>query len=104
MIKLILLLATPAALISPNLAIAQQLNWDTTPRMILERQYAGPLRDTLVQRWRDPADGSICYIYLPISAAHSTKTDAGFVQYGANTIGSISCLSPPRNAGESQRK
>lgn len=85
-------------------ASAQPLNWDTAPRMMLERQYAGPLRDTLVQRWRDPSDGSICYIYLPISAAHSTKTETGFVQYGPNSIGSISCLPPARNQGEPARK
>lgn len=66
--------------------------WDTLPRMQLERQFAGPLRDTIVQRWRDPADGTICYIYLPISAPHSPPTPSGFVNYGSNSIGSISCL------------
>lgn len=66
--------------------------WDTLPRMQLERQFAGPLRDTVVQRWRDPADGTVCYIYLPISAQHSPPTPAGFVNYGSNSIGSISCL------------
>lgn len=66
--------------------------WDTLPRMQLERQFAGPLRDTVVQRWRDPADGTICYIYLPISAPHSPPAAAGFVNYGSNSIGSISCL------------
>jgi hypothetical protein len=65
--------------------------------MQLERQFAGPLRDTVVQRWRDTADGTVCYIYLPISAQHSLPTPSGFVNYGGNTIGSISCLSgPPR--------
>ena len=71
--------------------------WDTLPRMQLERQFAGPLRDTVVQRWRDPADGTICYIYLPISAPHSPPAAAGFVNYGSNTIGSISCLSGARS-------
>ena len=66
--------------------------WDTLPRMQLERQFAGPLRDTVVQRWRDPADGTICYIYLPISAPHSPPASGGFVSYGSNTIGSISCF------------
>lgn len=60
--------------------------------MQLERQFAGPLQDTLIQRWRDPIDGTACYIYLPITAAHSAPTQDGFVQYGANVIGSISCL------------
>lgn len=66
--------------------------WEKLPRMQLERQYAGPLKDTLVQRWRDPVDGTLCYIYLPITAQHSPPTQSGFVQYGSNTIGSISCI------------
>jgi len=67
-------------------------DWSRLPRMELERQYAGPLQDTVVQRWRDPADGTICYIYLPITAEHSQPTASGFVQYGANNIGSVSCF------------
>ena len=63
--------------------------------MVIERQFAGPLRDTVIQRVRDPADGTICYIYLPMSAPHSPPQSAGFVQYGGNTIGSINCLPPP---------
>lgn len=73
-------------------AAAQQGEWSKLPRMQLERQFAGPLQDTLIQRWRDPVDGTVCYIYLPITAAHSAPTPNGFVQYGANTIGSMSCL------------
>jgi hypothetical protein len=77
----------------------QQSNeWSKLPRMQLERQFAGPLQDTIVQRWRDPADGTVCYIYLPITAAHSPPTESGFVQYGANTIGSISCFPAPNGA------
>ena len=60
--------------------------------MILERQFAGPLQDTVIQRLRDPVDGTICYLYLPISAPHSPTTATGFVQYGPNTIGSINCV------------
>jgi len=74
---------------------AQAPIWDSLPRMQLERQYAGPLRDTVIQRWRDPTDGTLCYVYLPITAQHSPPTPSGFVQYGANTIGSISCLPSP---------
>ena len=70
----------------------QSSEWAKLPRLQLDRQFAGPLQDTIVQRWRDPVDGTICYIYLPITAAHSAPTQAGFVQYGANTIGSISCF------------
>jgi hypothetical protein len=73
----------------------QANTWAQLPRMQLERQFAGPLQDTIVQRWRDPVDGTVCYIYLPITAQHSTPGAAGFVQYGSNTIGSISCVAPP---------
>jgi hypothetical protein len=76
---------------APQAQQQPQSTWDTLPRMHLERQFAGPLRDTIVQRWRDPVDGTICYIYLPISAQHSPPTPAGFVNYGSNSIGSISC-------------
>jgi hypothetical protein len=68
--------------------------WDQLPRMQLERQFAGPLQDTVIQRWRDPVDGTVCYIYLPITAPHTPPTASGYVQYGANTIGSISCAAP----------
>jgi hypothetical protein len=71
--------------------------WSRLPRMQLERQFAGPLQDTVIQRWRDPVDGTICYVYLPITAPHTSPTPQGFVQYGANTIGSISCLPPAAN-------
>lgn len=73
----------------------QSPQWQNMPRMQLERQFAGPLQDTIIQRWRDPRDGTVCYIYLPITAAHSAPTASGFVEYGANTIGSISCLAAP---------
>ncbi len=66
--------------------------WGQYPRMQLERTYAGPLEDTIIQRWRDPIDGSVCYLYLPITAQHSAPLANGFVQYGANTVGSISCV------------
>lgn len=64
------------------------------PRMELQGQYAGPLRDTIIQRLRDPVDGTICYVYLPITAPHTPPKESGYVQYGPNMIGSISCLSP----------
>jgi len=60
--------------------------------MQLERQFAGPLQDTVIQRLRDPVDGTVCYLYLPISAPHSPVTATGFVQYGPNVIGSINCM------------
>jgi len=62
--------------------------------MVLKAQFVGPLKDTVVQRWEDPATGNTCYIYLPVVVQHSPPTPTGFVQYGANGIGSISCISP----------
>ena len=73
----------------------QSAEWAKLPKMILERQFAGPLQDTVIQRLRDPVDGTICYLYLPISAPHSPTTATGFVQYGPNTIGSINCVPGP---------
>ena len=83
-----------------------QSTWDALPRMQLQRQFAGPLRDTVVQRWRDTADGTICYIYLPISAPHSPPASGGSVNYGSNTIGSINCLpvAPGRSAAPAKAK
>lgn len=72
--------------------------------MELERQFAGPLQDTIVQRWRDPVDGTTCYIYLPVTAEHSPPTASGFVQYGANTIGSLSCFASPAAAQPAQAR
>jgi hypothetical protein len=91
----LLLTATAHAQPQPTPSGAQPTTWDTLPRMQLERQFAGPLRDTIVQRWRDAASGMVCYIYLPIQAQHTPPSAAGYVQYGPNTIGSISCLSDP---------
>lgn len=75
-------------------AQAQKLDWQTAPKMVLERQYAGPLMDTIIQRLRDPVDGTVCYVYLPISAAHGPRAENGYVQYGPNAIGTISCSAP----------
>jgi hypothetical protein len=70
------------------------------PHMQLQGQYAGPLQDTIIQRWRDPVDGTVCYIYLPITVQHSPPTPSGLVQYGVNGIGSISCI--PSQPGSRQ--
>jgi hypothetical protein len=66
--------------------------WEGMRHMQLEAEYAGPLKDTTIQRWRDPALNVACYLYLPFTAQHSTPTATGYVQYGANNIGSISCV------------
>src|SRR5882724_9699733 len=95
-----ILLAAPSPMQAqqqqPSPQQQQPTAWSQLPRMQLERQFAGPLQDTVIQRWRDPADGTVCYIYLPISAPHSLPTAAGYVQYGSSSIGSISCsVAPP---------
>jgi hypothetical protein len=77
---------------TPRPAVAQQTSWQELPRMELQQQFGGPLRDTIVQRLRDPYDGTVCYLYLPMVAQHTPPTQSGYVQYGANTIGSISCV------------
>jgi hypothetical protein len=91
----LMLLAAPAAAQQAATRPQQLPAWAQMPRMQLERQFAGPLQDTIIQRWRDPADGTVCYIYLPITAPHTPPTQSGYVQYGATTIGSISCTAPP---------
>jgi hypothetical protein len=91
--------APPAAPAAPAAApVAQSPAWANLPKMVLERQFSGPLQDTVIQRWRDPVDGATCFLYLPITAPHSPTTASGFVQYGSNTIGSISCI--PGAAGK----
>jgi hypothetical protein len=79
---------------APASAAAPQQQWGDLPTMLLEKMYRGPLRDTVIQRWRDPIDGSVCYLYIPISAPLLPPTSEGYVQYGANQIGSISCIHP----------
>jgi hypothetical protein len=68
-------------------------------RMKLEAHYAGPLQDTTIERWSDPVDGTICYIYMPIAVPH-TPGPEGMVQYGSVSVGSISCFAghPPTRA------
>jgi hypothetical protein len=66
--------------------------WEQMPRMTLEAEFAGPLRDTTVQRWRDATADVVCYLYVPFTAQHSAPTPTGYVQYGPNTIGTISCV------------
>ena len=60
--------------------------------MQLEAEYAGPMKDTAIQRWRDPSSDVVCYLYIPFTAQHSPPTATGYVQYGANSIGNMSCL------------
>ena len=66
------------------------MTWDRMPRMQLEANYAGPMKDTTILRWRDPGLNVVCYLYLPFTAQHSPPTATGYVQYGSNIIGTIS--------------
>jgi len=70
----------------------EPVTWDRMPRMQLEASYAGPMKDTTIQRWRDPGLNVVCYLYVPFTAQHSPPTATGYVQYGPNIIGSISCV------------
>lgn len=97
--------AAPQAAPQPSAPqFPQSPEWGKLPKMVIERQFAGPLQDTVIQRLRDPVDGTICYLYLPISAPHSPTTASGFVQYGPNTIGSINCQPPARPVAVPARK
>jgi hypothetical protein len=90
---LTLSMALSSGAVSAGTAPAKPLPRPALPRMKLEAQYAGPLQDTIIQRLRDPVDGTICYVYLPIAVKHE-PSPTGFVQYGSNAIGSISCVPP----------
>src|SRR3954452_14205675 len=90
---LIVALGSSAVPILP--ALAQAVKWGSIPTMQLEGLYRGPLRDTVVQRWRDPVGGNICYLFIPMGQEHAPANASGYVQYGPNTIGSISCVATP---------
>jgi hypothetical protein len=81
-----------------SFASQQQAQPPQFPRMTLQGQFAGPLEGTVIQRWRDPVDGTICYIYMPMVVQH-TPAPSGYVQYGSNAIGSISCMTKGVPAG-----
>ena len=83
--------SAPVPAVAPPAASAE---WSSFPVMLLEKIYRGPLRDTIVQRWRDPIDGSVCFLYIPISTPMLPQPAEGYMQYGANQIGSISCVHP----------
>ena len=72
----------------------QQQSPTTIGRWEMQAQFEGPLKDTVVQRWRDPATGVLCYIYLPVIVQHSQPLQNGMVHYGSNGTGSISCVGP----------
>jgi hypothetical protein len=63
------------------------------PSLALSRQFAGPLAETAIQRFIDPETGVVCYLYTPYFVPN-TRNEGGQVVYGANSIGTISCVSP----------
>jgi hypothetical protein len=67
------------------------------PPMSLEARYAGPIEGTMIQRWRDPHYGVVCYIYIPMVVRHERAGD-GPAEYGSRSIGTIRCV-PPAGAG-----
>jgi hypothetical protein len=76
-------------------AAAAQPKWDSFPTMVLEQVFRGPLQDTVIQRWRDPIDGMVCYTFVPISTPFQKPPGAPYVQYQA-PIGTISCAPSAR--------
>ena len=59
----------------------------------LEKNFPGPFRDTIIQRWVDQKNGVVCYLYIPLVAeAVIAGTEKTPRVYGPNNIGSISCL------------
>lgn len=93
----------PQAATAPASPAASGPAWNNLPAMQLEAYYRAPLADTMIQRFRDPIDGAICYLYVPIQAPHGPRGASGYVSYGANTIGSLSCFANP-NAGRAETR
>ena len=87
-----------AGTLAPSSALGQGADWEKLPLLQLEGIFKAPLRDTIIQRWRDPANGAVCYLYIPVSQQFSGPAQGSpYVQYGANTIGSISCVMDGRS-------
>ncbi len=83
----LILSATPARAQAPAPA---------NPTMKLEARFQGPFPDTMIQRWRDPQTGVLCYLFLPIRV-EQIPISSGGIAYGANTLGSLSCVSGARD-------
>lgn len=61
--------------------------------LTLTKQFAGPLQDTTIQRFVDSETGVLCYLYTPYTVRNA-RDESGNIVYGANNIGSISCVAP----------
>ena len=69
---------------------------EPTPKaapLTLTKQFAGPLEATTIQRFVDPETGVVCYLYTPY-VVRNARDESGNIVYGANNIGSISCVAP----------
>ena len=65
--------------------------------LILDAQFTGPFKDTIIQRWIDVSASAICYLYIPITVPSIPNQQAGNSVdptriYGPNAIGTISCI------------
>jgi hypothetical protein len=80
---------------TPPAKAATGPTWSSLPSMQIEAYYRAPLADTMIQRLRDPIDGSVCFLYVPIEAQHSRRGASGYISYGSNSIGSLSCFPNP---------
>lgn len=93
------LLITAFLWVSTGYAEAVGMAPTSTPRLQLVQQYTGPFPDTLIQKLYDPQSGVLCYLYIPAKVPNAVEQ--GVAVYGANGIGSISCLqSAPPPAGK----
>jgi hypothetical protein len=66
-------------------------------QLVLDAQFNGPFKDTLIQRWVDVSASAICYLYIPVTLPAMPAQQNGSSQdttriYGSNSMGSISCI------------
>ncbi len=67
-------------------------------QFVLDGQYSGPFKDTVVQRWVDRITGNVCYLYIPVVVPGVPNSGGAPGQprvYGPNGIGTISCVPRP---------
>jgi hypothetical protein len=58
----------------PSSVVGKRSEWAKIPRMHLSGRWRVLTKS--IQRWRDPVDGTVYYIYLPITAAHRDRHPA----------------------------
>lgn len=94
----LLIVTTAAHSEQPASAAPQSASAPKLPQLTLTKQFAGPLEDTAIQRFVDQDTGVVCYLYTPY-VVNRDRDSAGRIVYGANNIGSISCVAPWKSAG-----